>query len=53
MCSFPRLTLASWEGRKFYCACGLVHRYTNGVFVAVGRGTPDHDMALTRAEVRR
>jgi hypothetical protein len=52
VCTFPKLTLKSWEGRLFHCVCGLTHRYTNGVFVAVGRYETPYD-TLTRVQVEK
>ena len=51
-CRHPKLSLASWEGRLFHCVCGLTYRYTNGVFVAVGRHETPHD-TLTRVELEK
>jgi len=33
VCRHPRLTLPSWEGRKFFCECGRVFVFVGGEFL--------------------
>jgi hypothetical protein len=35
VCTHPKLTLPSWEGRRFFCTCGAVYEYRGGEFVLV------------------